>query len=69
MPEGWIDASHERGLVFSIEKVHGELMCTDAHRDDEGVIRVEDVWMGKAPPEAFRRGFGVRAGGLVVSLP
>jgi hypothetical protein len=24
---------------------------------------------GKAPPEGFRRGLGVRAGGLVVSLP
>jgi hypothetical protein len=24
---------------------------------------------GKAPPVVFRRGFGVRGGGLVVSLP
>jgi hypothetical protein len=23
----------------------------------------------KAPPEGFRRGFGVRGGGVVVSLP
>jgi hypothetical protein len=32
-------------------------------------LRVRMLVQEKAPPEHFRRGLGVRGGGLVVSLP
>jgi hypothetical protein len=32
-------------------------------------LEVRMLALGKAPPGVFRRGLGVRAGGLVVSLP
>lgn len=44
-------------------------LSTDAQVADGGVIDGEEAGAGKAPPVVFRRGLGVRGGGLVVSLP
>ena len=45
------------------------MLSADAQLDDGGVVDGEELGGGKAPPGGFRRGFGVRGGGLVVSLP
>ena len=51
------------------EQASGRRVSTDAQVDDGGVVDGEDVAAEKAPPVVFRRGFGVRGGGPVVSLP
>jgi hypothetical protein len=46
---GWIDASHERGLVFSIEKVHGELIAGDDGLATWAKARGDDFFL---PPDS-----------------
>src|SRR5260370_7954238 len=44
-------------------------VCADVQRDDGGVVGGDDAGVGEGPAGGFRRGLGMRAGGLVVSLP
>jgi len=44
------------------------VLCADVQRDDGGVVGGDDAGVGEGPAGVFRRGLGVRAGGLVVSL-
>jgi hypothetical protein len=54
--------------VANATEVTGAVLSAAAQFDDGGSVGGEDVGAGKGPAGGVPAGFGVRGGGLVVSL-